>query len=131
MRCPSGGFQNPPGLKFCGHCTTLLPGPCRRGRVPVQDWPLPGARVHLQARPDPRGGIPESAPGAAAGAGGSRGRCGILPHVLVLEEPAHVLDGVLDPVARERASGEWMFGKDIVYREGMNDGREDVCLCRR
>jgi hypothetical protein len=23
-----------------------------------------------------------------------------------------------------------MSGKEIVYREGMNDGREDVYLCR-
>ena len=44
------------------------PHPPPGGRVSVRDAPLPGARVHLQARPDPRGGVPESAPGAAAGA---------------------------------------------------------------
>ena len=35
-------------------------------RVPVRDAPVPRARVHLQARPDPRGGLRQPAPGAAA-----------------------------------------------------------------
>ena len=29
-----------------------------------------------------------------------------------------------------RAGSEWMMGKELVDREGMNDGREDVYLCR-
>jgi hypothetical protein len=33
-------------------------------------------------------------------------------------------------VERERTYSECMSGKEIVYREGMNDGREDVYLCR-
>ncbi len=28
MRCPSCGFENPPGMKFCGQCATPLTGPC-------------------------------------------------------------------------------------------------------
>ena len=28
MRCPSCGFENPTGMKFCGQCATLLTGPC-------------------------------------------------------------------------------------------------------
>ena len=34
--------------------------------VPLRDAPLPGPRVHVQARADPRGGVREPAPGAAA-----------------------------------------------------------------
>ena len=37
-------------------------------RVPLRDAPVPGTCLHLQARPDPRGGLRQSAPGAAAGA---------------------------------------------------------------
>jgi Double zinc ribbon len=28
MRCPSCGFENPAGMKFCGQCATALTGPC-------------------------------------------------------------------------------------------------------
>jgi hypothetical protein len=28
MRCPSCGFDNPAGMKFCGQCATPLTGPC-------------------------------------------------------------------------------------------------------
>jgi class 3 adenylate cyclase len=28
MRCPSCGFENPTGMKFCGQCATPLTGPC-------------------------------------------------------------------------------------------------------
>jgi predicted ATPase/class 3 adenylate cyclase len=28
MRCPSCGFENPAGMKFCGQCATPLTGPC-------------------------------------------------------------------------------------------------------
>jgi class 3 adenylate cyclase/tetratricopeptide (TPR) repeat protein len=28
MRCPSCGFENPTGMKFCGQCATLLTSPC-------------------------------------------------------------------------------------------------------
>jgi class 3 adenylate cyclase len=28
MRCPSCGFDNPPGMKFCGQCATPLTSPC-------------------------------------------------------------------------------------------------------
>jgi class 3 adenylate cyclase len=28
MRCPSCGFENPPGMKFCGQCASLLGWPC-------------------------------------------------------------------------------------------------------
>ena len=28
MRCPSCGFENPGGMKFCGQCATSLTGPC-------------------------------------------------------------------------------------------------------
>ena len=28
MRCPSCGFENPGGMKFCGQCATPLTGPC-------------------------------------------------------------------------------------------------------
>ncbi len=28
MRCPSCGFENPTGMKFCGQCATPLSGPC-------------------------------------------------------------------------------------------------------
>jgi hypothetical protein len=35
-----------------------------------------------------------------------------------------------DLVERESACSECMSGKEIVHREGMNDGREDVYLCR-
>ena len=28
MRCPSCGFENPEGMKFCGQCATPLTGPC-------------------------------------------------------------------------------------------------------
>ncbi len=28
MLCPSCGFDNPPGMKFCGQCATPLTGPC-------------------------------------------------------------------------------------------------------
>ena len=38
------------------------------GRVPLRDEPLPRAGLHLQARPDPAGGLRNTAPGAAAGA---------------------------------------------------------------
>jgi hypothetical protein len=34
----------------------------------VRDAPLPGERVHLQARPDARGGLQQHPPGAATGA---------------------------------------------------------------
>ena len=44
------------------------PGAPPGGRVPLRDAPVPRAGIHLQARPDPRGGLRESAPGAAAGA---------------------------------------------------------------
>ena len=37
-------------------------------RVPLRDAPLPRARVHLQARPHPRGGLRQPPAGAAAGA---------------------------------------------------------------
>ena len=37
-------------------------------RVPLRDAPLSRARVHLQARPDPRGGLRQPPAGAAAGA---------------------------------------------------------------
>ena len=36
------------------------------GRVPLRDEPLPRAGVHVQARPDPRGGVRQPAPGPAA-----------------------------------------------------------------
>ena len=38
------------------------------GRVPLRDASLSRPRLHLQARPDARGGLRQSAPGAAAGA---------------------------------------------------------------
>ena len=44
------------------------PGAPPGGGVPLRDTPLPGARLHLQARPDARGGLRQPAPGAAAGA---------------------------------------------------------------
>jgi hypothetical protein len=28
MRCPSCGFENPAGMKFCGQCAPPLTGPC-------------------------------------------------------------------------------------------------------
>jgi hypothetical protein len=34
-----------------------------------------------------------------------------------------------DLVKRERTCSECMSGKEIVNREGMNDGRADVYLC--
>ena len=46
---PSPGAHPPPG-----------------GRVPPRDEPLPGSRVHLQARPHARGRVREPAPGPAA-----------------------------------------------------------------
>ena len=42
------------------------PGAPPGGRVPVRDTPLPRAGIHLQACPDPRGGLRQPAPGAAA-----------------------------------------------------------------
>ena len=44
------------------------PRPPASGRVPLRDAAIPRARIHLQARPDARGGLQRSAPGAAAGA---------------------------------------------------------------
>ena len=47
----------------------------------------------------------------------------------MLGESTHALAGV-GSVEHERAGSEWVLGKEIVYREGMNDDREDVYLCR-
>jgi Double zinc ribbon len=30
MRCPSCGFENPSGMKYCGQCATPLTSPCPR-----------------------------------------------------------------------------------------------------
>ena len=43
-------------------------------RVPLRDEPVPGARVHVQARADARGRVPE--PAARAAAHAARGRAG-------------------------------------------------------
>ena len=42
------------------------PHPSAGGRVPLRDAPLPRARVYLQARAHPAGGLRNAAPGAAA-----------------------------------------------------------------
>ena len=42
------------------------PRPPPGRRVPLRDEPLPGPRVHLQARAHPRGGLRQPAPGATA-----------------------------------------------------------------
>ena len=57
-----------------GHCRATRGGPLPRprppasGRVPLRDAAVPRARIHLQACPDPRGGLQRSAPGTAASA---------------------------------------------------------------
>ena len=69
----AGGEAAPPGRRGHWHRGALAPpaGHCRAARggtasrpgappgrgVPLRDAPLPGARLHLQARPDPAGGL--------------------------------------------------------------------------
>ena len=48
--------------------------PSPGGRVPLRGEPLPRPRVHVQARADPRGGLPELAQGATPRAARSDGR---------------------------------------------------------
>jgi hypothetical protein len=66
----------------------------------------------------------------SVGAVGSPGGLA-LPNFPVLEERAPELDKVQDLIEHESVGSSWMFGREIVYREAMNDGREDVCLYRR
>ena len=70
-----GGHRHRGALApVAGHCRAARGGPAPRpgapasGRVPLRDAAVPRARIHLQARPDARGGLQRSAPGAAAGA---------------------------------------------------------------
>jgi hypothetical protein len=62
---------------------------------------------------------------------GARGLCSVLPNVPILGESTRELASGQALVERGSAGSTWMFGEEIVYREGMNDGREDVYLCRR
>ena len=55
----------------------------------------------------------------------------MLPNIPILGESTRELASGQALVERESASSQWMFGEEIVSREGMNDGREDVYLCRR
>ena len=55
-------------LQRCRGAAPPEPHPSASRRVLVRDAPVPRARVHLQARPHPAGGLRDAAPGAAAGA---------------------------------------------------------------